>query len=72
MFNPIAVEERIVKRLKKNSGVARAEKKVVTKVPNPGVKTSNVLSEFLILSDLADDTIPFDAALIATSNNMEI
>lgn len=72
MFNPIAVQETMVKRLKKNSNSTRTGKKVSIKIPNPNVQLTDILSEHLLLLSLVDDSIPFDAALFATAHtNMD-
>lgn len=71
MFIPIAFQETTVKRLKKNSGGSNRTGKKVSRIPNPHVKTSDILSDLLMLVTLTDDTVPFDAGLFATSTSMD-
>lgn len=72
LFNPIAIVETAAKRLKKNNtSSTRAGRTVSVKVPNPKIKTSDMVSPLLILSELMDDTKVFDTnifALPSTSN----
>ncbi|KAL9538969.1 hypothetical protein MBANPS3_010551 [Mucor bainieri] len=80
-MNPIAIQEVAVKRLRKNKNSSRTERTVAVRVPNPNVLTLDILSDLLILKDLANDTIALDPALFVipltnstsnrTTTNME-
>ncbi|CEP08738.1 hypothetical protein [Parasitella parasitica] len=64
-FNPISVQEVTVKRLKKNNSSSRTARKVAVRVPNPAVRTSDMLSPHLILTELANDEIRFNDRLFS-------
>ncbi|CEP06949.1 hypothetical protein [Parasitella parasitica] len=73
-MNPIAIQEVAVKRLRKNKNSSRTERTVAVRVPNPHILPLDILSDLLILSEVANDDVALDPALFvvplsATSSN---